>query len=139
MLNYETKWMRRDEIVQSTYQAALRLNQIKHQHGLTSLRKFKEVEKGIKEAITVIDEIDATIEDGRDGKVRTNSDDLNKPKHRLKTSTLCDKDELRWPVRFLRFNFTRTSFRLLAFLRLKNILWLILRGPNSENKRDHAD
>ena len=130
MLNYETKWMRRDEIVQSTYQAALRLNQIKHQHGLTSLRKFKEVEKGIKEAITVIDEIDATIEDGRDGKVRTNSDDLNKPKHRLKTSTLCDKDELRWPVRFLKFNFTRASFRLLAFLRLKNILWLILRGPN---------
>ena len=131
MLNYETKWMRRDEIVQSTYKAALRLNQIKHKHGLTSLRKFKEVEKGIKEAIKVIDRIDATIERDGDRKVQTSPDDLNKPKHGLKTSTLCDKDELRWPVRFLRFNFTGRSFRLLAFLRLKNILWLILWGGNS--------
>ncbi len=131
MLNYETNWMDRDEIVRSTYQAALRLNQIKHQHGLSSLRKFKEVEKGIKEAIKVIDRIDAAIEGDGDRKVHTGSDHLNRPKYGLKTSTLCDKDELRWPVRFLKFNFTRTSFKLLAFLRPKNILWLILWGGNS--------
>jgi B12-binding domain/radical SAM domain protein len=131
MLNYETKWMDRDEIVRSTYQAALRLNRTKHKHGLVSFRKFKEVEKGIREAINLIDEIDATIEDSGNRKVHPGSDDLNRPKHGLRTSTLCDKDELRWPVRFLKFNFTRTCFRLLAFLRLKNILWLILRGGNS--------
>jgi B12-binding domain/radical SAM domain protein len=130
MLNYETKWMNRDEIVQSTYQAALRLNEAKHRHGLTHPRKFKEIEKRIKEAIKVIDKIDAMMEDDGDRKEETNSEDLEKLARGLNTSTLCDKDELRWPVRFLRFNFTRRSFRLLAFLRLRNILWLILRRGN---------
>lgn len=130
MLNYETKWMRRDEIVRSTYQAALRLNEVKRRHGLTSIKKFKEIENRIKEAVKVMDEIDAMIEDDGDPKAQM---DLNNPRNSvraLKTTTLCDKDELKWPVRFLKFNFNRTSLRLLAFLRLKNILWLILRGGN---------
>jgi len=130
MLNYETKWMRRDEIVQSTYQAALRLNEIKHKHGLSSYRTFRKIEKGIKEAVKTMAEIDAVIEDEADRKVQMNLNGLRKPARALGTSTLCDKNELKWPVRFLRFNFTRTSFRLLAFLRLRNILWLILRGGN---------
>jgi len=70
------------------------------------------------------------IEDEADRKVQMNLNGLRKPARALGTSTLCDKNELKWPVRFLRFNFTRTSFRLLAFLRLRNILWLILRGGN---------
>ncbi|MCK4427206.1 MAG: TIGR04190 family B12-binding domain/radical SAM domain protein [candidate division Zixibacteria bacterium] len=128
MLNYETKWMRRDEIVQSTYQAALRLNEIKYKHGLTRFKKFKEIERGIKEAIRVIDKIDEMMANDVDCKVEMELNDLNKRTRGLKTSTICDKGELVWPVRFFKFNFTRKSFRLLAFLKIKNILWLILRG-----------
>ena len=136
MLNYETKWMRRDEIVQSTYQGALRLNEIKYRHELINFKKFKEIESGIKEAIRVIDKIDNMVSMSNhemmandvDCKVQMELNDLNKRTCGLKTSTICDKSELRWPVRFFKFNFTRKSFRLLAFLRLKNILWLILRG-----------
>jgi radical SAM superfamily enzyme YgiQ (UPF0313 family) len=136
MLNYETVWMTRDEIVQSTYQGALRLNEIKYKRGLTSLKKFKEIERGIREAIRVMDEIDQMI--ANEGYCKEGLK-LNDPKNQtnlLKTSTLCDKNELKWPVRFFKFNVTLKSFRLLAFrfaslttgLRIKNILWLILRG-----------
>jgi len=136
MLNYETKWMRRDEIVQSTYQGALRLNETKYKYGLIRFKKFKEIERGIKEAIRVIDKIDNMVSmsnhemmaNDEPGKGQMKSNYLKKHTDGLKTSTICDKGELVWPVRFFKFNFTRKSFRLLAFLRMKNILRLILRG-----------
>ena len=146
MLNYETAWMAKDEIVQSTYQGALRLNQIKHKHGLISSKKFQEVERGIKEAIRLMGKIDNMVSISNHEIMANNEDDqaekkLNDPKKQidsLKTSTLCDKNELKWPVRFFKFNVTKKPFRLLAFrfaslttgLRIKNILWLILRGEN---------
>jgi hypothetical protein len=146
MLNYETAWMAKDEIVQSTYQGALRLNQIKHKHGLISSKKFQEVERGIKEAIRLMGKIDNMVSISNHEIMANNEDDqaekkLNDPKKQidsLKTSTLCDKNELKWPVRFFKFNVNKKSFRLLAFrfaslttgLRIKNILWLILRGEN---------
>jgi radical SAM superfamily enzyme YgiQ (UPF0313 family) len=136
MLNYETHWMTKDEIVQSTYQGALRLNEIKYKHGLISFKKFKQIERGINEAIRVMDKIDEMTANEGDCKVRMEVKDLRKQTNTLKTSTLCDKNELKWPVRFFKFNVTRKSFRLSAFrfaslttgLRIKNILWLILRG-----------
>ncbi|MCJ7578187.1 MAG: TIGR04190 family B12-binding domain/radical SAM domain protein [candidate division Zixibacteria bacterium] len=151
MLNYETVWMNRDEIVQSTYQSALRLNEIKYKHGLISFKKFKQIERGIKEAIRVIGKIDNMVSMSNHEIIANEGDckeelKLNDPKKqtdRLKTSTLCDKNELKWPVRFFKFNVTKKSFRLLAFrfaslttgLRIKNILWLILRGRKSQKTR----
>jgi len=128
MLNYETKWMRRDEIVQSTYEAALRLNQIKYRHGLIRFKKFKEIENRIREAIRIIEKADKIIGKDKDRKVETILADLKKPTNGLRTSTLCDKSELKWPVRFLKFNFSIRFFKLLAFLRTRKILWLLLRG-----------
>jgi B12-binding domain/radical SAM domain protein len=138
MLNYETDWMTKDEIVQSTYQSALRLNEIKYKHGLINLKKFKQIEGKIKEALRVMKRIDEIVVNQDDCPEVTK---LNNPKNqidRLKISTLCDKNELKWPVRFFKFNVTKKSFRLSAFrfaslatgLRVKNILWLILRGEN---------
>jgi B12-binding domain/radical SAM domain protein len=136
MLNYETGWMTKDEIVQSTYQGALRLNEIKHKHGLIGFKKYQEVERRIKEAIKVMDEIDRIIEAGNDCGSEMKLSDLKNQAARLKTSTLCDKSELKWPVRFFKFNLAKKSFGLLTFrfawltagLRIKNIIWLFLRG-----------
>ena len=158
-LNYETRWMTKDEIVQSTYQGALRLNEIKYKHGLVRFKKFKELEREIKEAIRVMEKIDnmvsLSLDFARDSepaelsnhemitiegdcKLELKLNDLKEQRNRLKISTLCDKNELKWPVRFFKFNVTRKSFKLLAFrfaslttgLRIRNILWLILRGEN---------
>ena len=62
----------------------------------------------------MIDKIDAMMEDDGDRKGQMNLNDLEKITRGLNTATLCDKDELKWPVRFLKFNFTKMSFRLLA-------------------------
>jgi B12-binding domain/radical SAM domain protein len=61
-LNYETKWMTRDEIVDCTYQAGLRLNKLKMECRLIDYTSFKRAEERIKlaaELTTAIDEIRA--------------------------------------------------------------------------------
>ena len=44
-LNYETEWMNRDEIVDSTYRSALALNSVKMERGLITRRDLDQVEK----------------------------------------------------------------------------------------------
>jgi B12-binding domain/radical SAM domain protein len=130
MLNYETTWMTKDQIVESTYQSALKLNQIKYKHGLVKLKKFKEIEKRISQAQGIIQVIDQEIKEEASVKLRSTEErvDANTSIKALHISTICDKDELKWPVRFLNFNLPRGSLKFLSLLRIKNILGLILRG-----------
>jgi B12-binding domain/radical SAM domain protein len=121
MLNYETKWMSRDQIVDSTYQSALKLNRIKFKHGLIKEKKFKEIERRIGQAQCIIQAIDEQIEMGK------STIDCSNPES-LQLSTICDKDELKWPVRILKFNVRSSSLKMLSLLRIKNILGLILWG-----------
>ncbi len=141
MLNYETVWMTRDQIVDSTYESALRLNRVKLKHALIKPKTFTRIERRIRQAQAVIREIDQQLA-GADGvdkrgepSRRDNPDGILRA---LKTSTICDKGELRWPVRFLRFNLRRGSLKFLALLRIKNILSLILRGSSLSRATDKA-
>jgi B12-binding domain/radical SAM domain protein len=63
MLNYETEWMSRDEIVYSTYEAALRLNRLKARHGLVEDDKAQVIEERIQEAVKLMHEIDRVVDD----------------------------------------------------------------------------
>jgi len=47
ILNYETRWMSRRELVDATYDAAERLNELKVQHGRLSKRRGRGVAQGI--------------------------------------------------------------------------------------------
>ncbi|GAI71417.1 unnamed protein product, partial [marine sediment metagenome] len=58
MLNYETKWMSRDELVTSTYEAALQLNRLKIKHGLLRQKEGYLIETRIREAISLMRRID---------------------------------------------------------------------------------
>ncbi|HEY6007388.1 MAG TPA: TIGR04190 family B12-binding domain/radical SAM domain protein, partial [Geobacteraceae bacterium] len=61
-LNYETDWMTRDEIVRATYDAALRLIELKAEHGLLGTREAAEIGQHIRmarELITRIEEAPA--------------------------------------------------------------------------------
>jgi B12-binding domain/radical SAM domain protein len=127
MLNYETKWMSRDQIVDSTYQSALKLNRIKFKHGLIKEKKFKEIERRIGQAESIIQAIDEQIEMGK------STIDCSNPES-LQLSTICDKDELKWPVRILKFNVRSSSLKMLSLLRIKNILGLILWGDGLHTK-----
>ncbi len=116
--------------MESTYQAALRLNQIKHRHGLIGSKEFREIENRIREAKATIEKADKMMTNGGDPQVEVDLTDLKKGTSGLRASTLCGESELKWPVRFFKFSVTKRSFRLLAFLRLGNILWSLLWGGN---------
>lgn len=138
MLNYETAWMTKDQIVESTYQSASKLNQVKYKHGLIKLKRFKEIEKRINQAQSIIQAIDQQMT--KEGSVKLDPqkepEDANLALRALKISTICDKDELKWPVRFFRFNLRKGSLKFLALLRIKNILSLILRGDDLSSKTE---
>jgi len=58
--------------------------------------------------------------------LREESEDINSSVRALKISTICDKDELKWPVRLFGLNLRRGSLKFLSLLKIKNILSLIL-------------
>ncbi len=132
MLNYETKWMNRDQIVESTYQAALKLNRIKLKYGLIKEMKSEEMEKRIIQAQNLIRAIDEQIEKGMVTVDCSNAGSLQ-------LSTICDKDELKWPVRLLKFDIRHGSLKILSLLRMRNILGLILWGDRSKIKSSTVD
>jgi len=105
-LSYETRWMTREEIVDSTYEAGLRLNRLKREHGLVSGETAEKTEKRILLAQEMIREIDAILcdpEPGRAAKLQA----LKKTFAQASMATVCDKDEIKWPVLRWRLNFPK--------------------------------
>lgn len=103
-LSYETKWMTRDDIVESSYQAGLRLNRLKEHFGLLEKETADRTEKRIllaREMIHETDEIMLLREPERTQKLLA----LKEPFARASMSTVCDKEEIKWPVFRWRLNF----------------------------------
>lgn len=101
-LNYETAWMSRGDIVESTYEAGLRLTQLKAERGIISEAVAQDIEERVGKARGLMAEIDRLLE-------RCTPDQLEHELARLKpqidsanTSTICDKRELETSMRGLR-------------------------------------
>jgi len=104
MLSFETKWMSRDEIVSSTYKAALRLNRIKAQHGMISHKEAKNLEQLIIEAQHQVEYIDSILQiEDQEKRASLLTQHKNESK-KLSVATICKKDELNWPLKMIRFN-----------------------------------
>ena len=107
ILNYETQWMTRDEIVYSTYEAGKRLNRLKVDLGLIDAKMAESVEQRIEMAVQMMKEIDRMV-----ALSGLNEKDIEwggalQGRFSLETysmSTVCGKKELEWPTRFLRMN-----------------------------------
>ncbi len=102
ILSYETEWMSRDEIVESSYDAAIELNRMRVDFGLVSRRKALKIEKRIiraRETVKLIDDI-MKIEDEKEREREL--DALRSKVHKLSENTICDKKDLEWPVKFIR-------------------------------------
>jgi B12-binding domain/radical SAM domain protein len=96
MLNYETEWMSRDEIVASTYDAALAINRLKAEHGLITSDVADDVESHARGAINLMKAIDKIVsEHGLDSKEMAS---LKKEADKLSSSSICQKKELHWPA-----------------------------------------
>jgi B12-binding domain/radical SAM domain protein len=109
VLNYETEWMNRDQIVDSTYEAGLRLNRLKAQYGLVEPAQAERTEARILRARRLIAQVDdiVSIQDPeRQAKllhaIKPQVDDAN-------LSTVCDKTELNVPLTGIRLNLPRAA------------------------------
>jgi len=104
-LNYQTKWMNRDQIVDVTYRAGKRLNSIKLEYGLINFEDFEKVDQKIEYAQHLINQIDNiyTIPDEELQSQKLNELQLNIEKDSI--ATICEKDEIKWPMLKSGFNF----------------------------------
>jgi B12-binding domain/radical SAM domain protein len=117
ILNYETEWMDRNEIVSSTYESGRRLNRLKAEFGLIDRKTAESVEMRIDRALLMMEEIDRimAIPDSAQRESLLESM-LNKPQslQNYSMSTVCEKRELEWPTRFIRMNLFKILKTLIA-------------------------
>ncbi len=97
-LSYETKWMLRDQIVDVTYEAGQRLSKIKYEHGLIDKQVYENISLKIELAKNLIKRIDEICpapntehywEELSNLKLKMDNDSI---------STICEKEELKWPI-----------------------------------------
>jgi radical SAM superfamily enzyme YgiQ (UPF0313 family) len=113
VLNYETEWMNRDEIVASTYEAGLRLNSIKARHGLIDRQRAEAVEKRIRKAINLIQKVDDIVSIPDERRRRKLLTALKPQVDAANLSTVCDKRELELPLGWLKLNIPKAALLLL--------------------------
>lgn len=100
VLNYETEWMNRDQIVAATYEAGRRLNLIKGEFGVLAGDVVKATDERIANALRLISEIDQIVQTIPDPVERREK--FTQLKHSVDNanlSTVCDKRELEIPMR----------------------------------------
>ncbi len=97
-LNYETEWMTRNEIVDCSYKAGLKLNRLKAEYGLIDWDSFRATEKKIKLAIDLMSEIDK-INEINDAPTRDKRLMQLKPElDLLLNSVINEKRYMEWPA-----------------------------------------
>jgi len=97
-LSYQTKWMTRDELAETTYEAMIRMNQLKVDVGVTDPQYGEKVNYGLNMARNIMRRIDRIIESTNDPLERQKKyDSLKIEIEEAKKSTLLAKRELRMP------------------------------------------
>lgn len=117
ILNYETEWMNRNEIVYSTYEAGKKLNRLKAEFGLIDPKTAESVEIRLEGAVQMMKEIDRimTLPDAGEREIALESISSGRLSlQHYSMSTICEKKELEWPTRFIRMNFIKILKTLLA-------------------------
>ena len=112
-LSYETVWMSREEIVESTYEAGLRLNELKKAYGLISHRRAEDVASRIRKARSLIRQIDEVLTMSRSDLREKFLSALKPQVDGANTSTVCDKEELNLKLGPLNLRFLRSATILL--------------------------
>jgi len=98
-LNYRTKWMDRDRIVSVTYEAGRRLNRLKGEMGFISREAAQDTERRIDLALRVNEQIDAVMNQTQEGPERDRRlKELKEKMEGASASTVCQADEIKWPV-----------------------------------------
>ncbi len=94
VLNYETRWMTRDQLVAVTYEAGRRLNRLKAEYGLVERQQAAATEARIERAIALIAEIDRLVATAGPAQLHQELLRLKDEIDQVNMSTVCDKREL---------------------------------------------
>ncbi len=94
VLNYETRWMTRDQLVEVTYAAGKRLNTLKAEYGLVSAEQAAATDARIERATALIAEIDRLVQTATPEQLRVALVRLKPEIDQVNMSTVCDKREL---------------------------------------------
>jgi len=116
-LNYETEWMSRSEIAESTYEAALELNRLKVEYGIQDRKTAKQIEHRIEIEKEMLHNIDKILATGDEPNREKDIADLMRQFDYLGSSILCYQHEMKWPTFSLRFNLFQIFQGLLSRLK----------------------
>ncbi|MCL4439925.1 MAG: TIGR04190 family B12-binding domain/radical SAM domain protein [Firmicutes bacterium] len=121
ILSFETDAMTRDEIVRSTYDAALKLNALKHEYNLIDEDLYKQIEFRVTSAQQIIEDIDSILEIEDEYLKQKELKELKNKVEEINRHTICGKDELKWPIsqRFGNFISLISVFLKLFFTELR--------------------
>ena len=110
ILNYETKWMSRNDLVDITYDAAEVLNTLKLKYGRINKARGKSVAQRIAQAREIKNRLRLSI--NNQGEMETEEHQMLLGEiHDFSVSTVCDKRELFWRRHLM-------SFRWLEIIRV---------------------
>ncbi len=98
MLNYESSCLSRDELVESTYEAALGLNRLKAKYRVIKEKAARDVERRILKAREIVKQIDEVMEKISSSGEKNVFKNLQEEMLEYSTSTICEKRELEWPI-----------------------------------------
>ncbi|MFB0546529.1 MAG: TIGR04190 family B12-binding domain/radical SAM domain protein [Anaerolineae bacterium] len=113
VLNYETQWMSRDEIVASTYEAGLRLNRLKARYGLIDPAQAEITERRILKAVRLTKQVDDIMNIADERRRRKILTALKPHLDSANLSTVCEKRELELPLGWLKLNVPKAALFLL--------------------------
>ena len=120
--------MSREEIVETTYKSALRLNRIKEESGLIDSKRARQVEERIHGAIEMIARIDGIIQTGECTWQEEQLQILKPAIDKLSIATICGKDEIKWPTGKMRFNYINI---------IKDMIFRSRKLPSTETTGNH--
>jgi len=98
ILNYESKYISTDDLVDSTYEAALGLNRLKGKAGGISMKVMSENEVRIKTALEIMKEIDEIVKTSSPEDLESRLAGLKEKMFEYSLSTVCEKSELEFPL-----------------------------------------
>jgi len=113
VLNYETRWMDRHQLVDATYAAGKRLNRIKAEYGLIPARQAEATEQRIEWAMALLAEIDELMATASPDVFAREMARLRPAIEQANMSTVCDKRELNVDMTGPRLNYGTVAHLLL--------------------------
>jgi B12-binding domain/radical SAM domain protein len=116
ILNYETKWMSRDDLVDITYDAAEALNSLKLRYGRINNARGKSVATRIAQARIIKDKLRLCANNQNEMETEEHQMLLGEI-HDFSVSTVCDKRELFWRRHLMSFKWIEILRVTLSFFR----------------------